>query len=142
MNGRAPQALAPAEVGSPKRRTTRGAYTLTAAALAEAKRKYAAAEAAVAVAVTGADVRVLAAETGAEELRRNFLVGSILKLEAALSVYVAVVVLAAPRKALAPAIGLSLKRVRAYCRTVEAWREAPVIADALARVEAALPRGL
>lgn len=129
----APQAVE-LQLGTGVRKSARGAFKPKAEAVADAQRKYAAALAALKVAFTGRD---LGADAGVR------LVRSVRSLETALAVYVTVTHLGVSKKVLAVALGtLRAVDVRRYCAFVEHWREAPVASDALARVEAALPRGL
>lgn len=132
---KSPATLTPLEAGSPKRAKTRGKFNARADAVDLARRKFEAADAAVRVAIVGRELD--AALVGEKNLVRT--VGSIAR---ALAIYVAVTQLGAPKRVLAVAIATSARRVQHACRFVEAWRAAPLIDDALARVEAALPAAL
>jgi hypothetical protein len=118
---------------SARKKKARGAYRgPNAAQIADARRRFAAAEAAVRVAIVGSDLTYT----------DGFLHTSLSSLTRALSFYVAVTHLGAPKKVLAASLGTSVRLMRRYCTFIEAWRGAPLIDDALARVEAALPRSL
>lgn len=115
------------------KKKTRGTYRgPSPAQIADARRRFAAAEAAVRVAIVGCDLKYT----------DGFLHASLSSITRALSLYVAVTHLGAPKKVLAVSIGSSSRVLRKYCAFIEAWRGAPLIDDALARVEAALPRSL
>jgi len=127
-----PEAV-PLQLGAPRAKRTRGVFKAKAGSLAETERKFAAAEAAVRVAITGSDLT--ASDGEVVELAKY--VG---RIERALAAYVANVHLSAPKLLLAKVLETSPARVRSMCRFVEMWRGAPLIEAALAQVEAALPR--
>lgn len=128
----APALTAAEPQGAPKRSRSRGTFKPSKEGIEAAERKFVAALAAVRVAITGPDL----SEADSEHMR---LVKSVKSIERALAVYVAHVILSAPKKYLAPALKTSERRIRSHCAFVEAWREAPVMKDALARIEQALP---
>lgn len=132
----APASATDLQVGLPARKRSRGAFKPKPEALAAASRKYAAAQAAVAVAITGSDLKEFGARRGGD------LVASIFKIEQALALYVATSILGVSKKVLAPTLGIDLRRLKAQCQTIEAWRASPVISDALDRVEKTLPRSM
>jgi hypothetical protein len=102
-------------------------------AIAVARAKHDAARAVVRLCITGADL--------AGEFEGGLSV-SVKRLERALAVYCAVTMLGAPRRHVAAALHIGQRSVQRWCAFVEAWREAPLAAACLDRVEAALPRAL
>lgn len=113
-------------------RGKRGEFKLLPARVDEARTKFLAAQAAVRLCVTGGEI--------APDLAGDRLVSSWARLEHALSVYVAVVVLEAPKRVLAAAIEADPSNVRRWVRFVEAWRGAPLVDRALRQIETTLPR--